>query len=391
MGLTDAVCGLNMGETAEVLAKEHGITREEQDAFALRSHQRVDAARARSSPRRSCRCRSRRSYEAHGDAGQRRAREPDARGAREAQALLRPQVRHGDGGQLLADHRRRRGGARHERAAPRRRAGYAPLGRIRGFAFCALEPERMGLGPGRRDAARARSGPALAWKDIGLVEINEAFAAQVLACARVFPSAAWHAKYGTDGPIGEIDWERTNVNGGAIALGHPVGSSANRLVTTLLQGDAAARDAVRPRDDVHRRRAGRRGRRGALLHDAPSISEVEEDGLGRPDLRPARREGQQVLDARSSRSSRDVLVRLDARGADPRPPRPQREARRLHRGRRRQGVRDASGPRTSATAVERVPGALRAARATCRTRRSRRSTAPASAAGRSSRSPATTG
>jgi acetyl-CoA acyltransferase len=71
------------------------------------------------------------------------------------------------------------------------------------------------------------------WKDIGLVEINEAFAAQVLANAKVFPSAAWHAKYATGGPIGEIDWDKTNVNGGAIALGHPVGSSGNRLVTTL--------------------------------------------------------------------------------------------------------------------------------------------------------------
>ena len=92
----------------------------------------------------------------------------------------------------------------------------------------------MGLGPAvATPLALKRAG--VAWKDIGLVEINEAFAAQVLACARVFPSAAWHAKYHTDGPIGEIDWEKTNVNGGAIALGHPVGSSANRLVTTLLK------------------------------------------------------------------------------------------------------------------------------------------------------------
>jgi acetyl-CoA acyltransferase len=75
----------------------------------------------------------------------------------------------------------------------------------------------------------------VAWKDIGLVELNEAFAAQCLAVARVFPSREWHEQYATGGPIGEIDWEKTNVNGGAIALGHPVGSSANRLVTTLLK------------------------------------------------------------------------------------------------------------------------------------------------------------
>ncbi len=77
MGLTDPVCGLNMGETAEVLAKEHGISREEQDAFALRSHQRVTLAREKLAeeivpvpipPK----------FAGHGGAGQRRAREPDA-------------------------------------------------------------------------------------------------------------------------------------------------------------------------------------------------------------------------------------------------------------------------------------------------------------------------
>ncbi len=185
--------------------------------------------------------------------------------------------------------------------------GYAPLGRIRGFAFCALEPERMGLGPAvATPLALKRAG--LAWKDIGLVEINEAFAAQVLACARVFPSAAWHAKHRTDGPIGEIDWEKTNVNGGAIALGHPVGSSANRLVTTLLKEMQRRGHAVRPRDDVHRRRPGRRGGRGA------DVTAFDLQGRGRrprrPDVRPAR--------ARRSTSSRpaviaelgDVLVRL---------------------------------------------------------------------------------
>src|SRR5207247_5844781 len=92
--------------------------------------------------------------------------------------------------------------------------GYSPLGKIRGFAFCALEPERMGLGPAVAvPLALKRAG--IEWKDIGLAEINEAFAAQVLACARVFPSAAWHAKYAPGGPIGELDWDSTNVNGAA--------------------------------------------------------------------------------------------------------------------------------------------------------------------------------
>ena len=232
MGLTDAVCGLNMGETAEVLAKEHGISREEQDAFALRSHQRVTLARQKLAeeivpvpipPR----------FEAMAtqDNGVRENQ------SLEALAKLRPYfdrkfgtVTAGNSSQITD------GGAAVlvMSAAAARSRGYAPLGRIRGFAFCALEPERMGLGPAvATPMALKRAG--VTWKDIGLVEINEAFAAQVLACARVFPSAAWHAKYHTDGPVGEIDWDKTNVNGGAIALGHPVGSSANRLVTTLLK------------------------------------------------------------------------------------------------------------------------------------------------------------
>ncbi|MFY9550937.1 MAG: thiolase family protein [Thermoanaerobaculia bacterium] len=232
MGLTDAVCGLNMGQTAEILAKEHGISREEQDAFALRSHQRATLARKKLAeeivpvpipPR----------YEgmATQDNGIRENQ------TLEALAKLKPYfdkkfgtVTAGNSSQITD------GGAATlvMSASAAKALGYAPLGRIRGFSFCALEPERMGLGPAvATPVALKRAG--LTWKDVGLVEINEAFAAQVLACARVFPSAAWHARYRTAGPIGEIDWERTNVNGGAIALGHPVGSSANRLVTTLLK------------------------------------------------------------------------------------------------------------------------------------------------------------
>ena len=232
LGLTDAVCGLNMGETAEVLAKEHKVSREEQDAFALRSHQRVTMARAKLAeeivpvpipPR----------FEAMAtkDNGVRENQ------SIEALAKLKPYfdrkfgtVTAGNSSQITD------GGAAVlvMSAGAAKSRGYRPLGKIRGFAFCALEPERMGLGPAVATPLALKSA-GISWSDVGLVEINEAFAAQVLACARVFPSASWHAKYATGGPIGEIDWERTNVNGGAVALGHPVGSSANRLVTTLLK------------------------------------------------------------------------------------------------------------------------------------------------------------
>jgi acetyl-CoA acetyltransferase family protein len=231
-GLTDAVCGLNMGETAELLAKEHGITREEQDEFALRSHRRVTLARSKLAeeivpvpvpPR----------FEemAVADNGVRESQTMEALGK------LKPYfdrrfgtVTAGNSSQITD------GGAAtlimSAKAANAR--GFRPLGKILGFAFAGVDPERMGLGPAAATPlALKRAG--VTWDDIGLVEINEAFAAQCLAVARVFPSAEWHEKHGTGGPIGEIDWEKTNVNGGAIALGHPVGSSANRLVTTLLK------------------------------------------------------------------------------------------------------------------------------------------------------------
>jgi acetyl-CoA acyltransferase len=232
LGLTDAVCGLNMGETAEVLAKEHGIGREEQDAFALRSHQRVTLARKKLAeeivpvpipPR----------YEAMAtqDNGVRENQ------TMEALAKLKPYFDRRFGTVTAGNSSQITDGAAATlvmSATAAKARVYSPLGKIRGFAFCALEPERMGLGPAVATPLALKHA-GLAWSDIGLVEINEAFAAQVLACAKVFPSAAWHAKYATGGPIGEIDWEKTNVNGGAIALGHPVGSSANRLVTTLLK------------------------------------------------------------------------------------------------------------------------------------------------------------
>jgi acetyl-CoA acetyltransferase len=110
----------------------------------------------------------------------------------------------------------------------------APLGRLRAFAFAGLSPARMGLGPVFAKAkARAKANLTLA--DMELIEINEAFAAQVLACLAAAASDAFaRAELGRDRALGEIPAERLNVNGGAIALGHPVGSSGARLLLTLL-------------------------------------------------------------------------------------------------------------------------------------------------------------
>jgi len=117
------------------------------------------------------------------------------------------------------------------------------LGRVRAVAFAACDPERMGLGPVyAAPLALARAGITL--EQVGLVEINEAFAAQVIACMRAMESPAFaREKLGLGAPVGSLDPARTNVNGGAIALGHPVGASGARLVLTLLK-EMARRDVA---------------------------------------------------------------------------------------------------------------------------------------------------
>jgi len=113
--------------------------------------------------------------------------------------------------------------------------GLTPLGKIRSFAFAGLDPQRMGLGPAyATPIALERAG--ITMKDIQLVEINEAFAAQVIANMKIFESDQLSKKYlDWDKAAGAINPDILNVNGGAIALGHPVGSSATRLVITLLK------------------------------------------------------------------------------------------------------------------------------------------------------------
>ncbi|HRX17771.1 MAG TPA: acetyl-CoA C-acyltransferase, partial [Gemmatimonadales bacterium] len=73
----------------------------------------------------------------------------------------------------------------------------------------------------------------IAWSDLGLVEIHEAFASQVLSNVQAWGSEAWAARLGLAAPVGEVDWSRTNVMGGSIAIGHPFAATGARLVTTL--------------------------------------------------------------------------------------------------------------------------------------------------------------
>jgi acetyl-CoA acetyltransferase family protein len=114
-------------------------------------------------------------------------------------------------------------------------SGLTPLGRLEGYAYAGLDPARMGLGPVYA-IHRAEEKTGLGLKDADIIEINEAFAAQVIACQKAAKSSSYcqeHLK--RDKPLGEIPDQILNVNGGAIALGHPVGVTGSRLVLTALK------------------------------------------------------------------------------------------------------------------------------------------------------------
>jgi acetyl-CoA acyltransferase len=232
-GLTDAVCGLNMGQTAELLARESGITRDEQDRFALRSHERAIAATEKGRfkkeispvpipPR----------YESFltEDVGPRKGQTLEALGK------LKPYFDRRNGTVTVGNACPITDGSCFlilMRADKARAQGYKPLAKIRSYAFAGLEPERMGLGPAY-SSPKALDAAGLSMRDIGLVELNEAFAAQVIAVQKMFASKKFaQEKLGRTEAIGEISDELLNVNGGAIALGHPVGTTGARLVLTL--------------------------------------------------------------------------------------------------------------------------------------------------------------
>ena len=82
----------------------------------------------------------------------------------------------------------------------------------------------------------------ITWQDLDVLEIHEAFAAQVLSNEQAWGSTAWAERLGLPGPVGEVDWDRTNLMGGSIAIGHPFGATGARVVTTLAN-EMARRDA----------------------------------------------------------------------------------------------------------------------------------------------------
>ncbi len=230
-GLTALVCGLNMGQTAEVLAREFRIPRLAQDEFALRSHQRAVAGRERLREEIAPVYTPPRFESVRDDVGPREGQ------TLEALTKLKPYFDRRNGSVTVGNSCQVTDGAVALLVADEETARQwprPPLGRIRGYAFAGLAPHRMGLGPVFA-ANRVLAAEGLELADCELFEINEAFAAQVIACLEASRSDAFaKAELGRDRALGEFPAERLNVNGGAIALGHPVGSSGARLLLTLL-------------------------------------------------------------------------------------------------------------------------------------------------------------
>ncbi len=234
-GLTDPFAGINMGQTAEIIAKEFNITRMEQDEYALRSHQKAVAATKSG--------RMKEEIVAFPVPPDFKATLTEDVGPRDGQTIealnkLKPFFDKLTGTITAGNSCPITDGAAMLLMMSRERAqslGYKPIAKIRGYAFAGLEPERMGLGPVySTPVALKRAG--LTMKDMGLVELNEAFAAQVIGCMKAFDSNEFaQKKLGLASKIGAIDPNIMNVNGGAIALGHPVGATGTRIVVTLMK------------------------------------------------------------------------------------------------------------------------------------------------------------
>jgi acetyl-CoA C-acetyltransferase len=231
-GLTDPVVELNMGQTAEVLAHLFEVPRQAADSYAVESHQRLARAQKEGwldNEVEPLIARDGRVYEA--DDGVR----PDS--SVEKLGKLRPvfeppwgkvtagnssQITDGASWVILAS----------EEALEKH--GLTPRAVIVDSEWSALDPSIMGLAPTLCSAAIMKR-RALGVDDVELWELNEAFAAQVLACL-----AAWNdtdyceTVLGLDGPLGRIERDRLNPDGGAISLGHPVGASGNRIVLHLV-------------------------------------------------------------------------------------------------------------------------------------------------------------
>lgn len=231
LGLTDPVVEMNMGDTAELIAREFKISRDAQDAFALRSHQRATAAApALQHETTPLYVMGREVQPVLADNGIR------TDSSMEKLAGLKPMFDREHGTVTAGNSSQITDGAVALLVASEEamiRHDWQPIGRLVDYAYTGCDPRRMGLGPVRAmDAVLHRTGMKL--DDMDIIEINEAFAAQVLAVRQCLKDPASARRAGLDEPLGDIPDEKLNPRGGSIALGHPVGATGARLVLTAL-------------------------------------------------------------------------------------------------------------------------------------------------------------
>ena len=228
LGLSDPVSGLNMGETAEVLVRDFDLSREDQDTFAANSH--VKALAARELVAQEVAAVYVDGVAVTEDNGMREDSTVEKLGK------LRTVFDYQTGSVTAGNASQITDGAVALLVATEARAealGIEPIGRLTDYAYTGCDPVRMGIGPVQAiAAANARSGLSL--EDADLIEINEAFAAQVLAVLKAMQKPEYARKAGLENPLGEIPLEKLNPRGGSIALGHPVGATGARLVLSAL-------------------------------------------------------------------------------------------------------------------------------------------------------------
>jgi len=232
--IAEPTTGETMGQSAEKMAKLNGIAREEQDHFALRSHRLAAAGTADGRltaeimpvyvpPK----------FESvlTSDNGIRE----DA--SYEALAALKPVFDRKYGSVTAGNSSPLTDGSacvllmNEEKA---KALGYSPLGIIKSYAYAALDPGEQLLQAPVLAAPVALKRAGLTLKDMDLVEMHEAFAAQVLSNLKGFESKYWAERAGFSQPVGEVDRAKLNVMGGSIAIGHPFGATGARITTTLL-------------------------------------------------------------------------------------------------------------------------------------------------------------
>ena len=239
-GLTDPITTLNMGQTAEVLAHRFGIDRKAADTYAMQSHHRLAAAQKEGRLTDEIMPAFDRDGTVYDhDDGVRP--DSDLEGLAKPKPVFEPpygkvtagnasQITDGASWCILAS----------EKAVAAH--GLEPLAEITDSEWAALDPSIMGLGPVMASTPILQR-HGLARDDIGVWELNEAFAAQVLSCLAAWEDADFcRDVLGYDAAFGRIDRDRLNVDGGAISLGHPVGTSGNRIVLHLANAMKARGD-----------------------------------------------------------------------------------------------------------------------------------------------------